>query len=282
MDANLQYCSECMKNNVVTPLETFKVNFSEYLIMCPNKKRSSWSLSNGLSKHFSIVVTLNARYNQHHCYNFNDLYISNTKVVASNDCQRFSNPSPTRLHRSGFLPGEQSSPAGLLRMLLLQAGIESNPGPKIWICEICNKRVNKTHNSVRCRTCCKWTHLNNCTTNLGSYYLCNNCPNPTTIPGSPVRGAQPNRLIIRNKTSATPNINLISHSDSKLNILQFNCNGLKNKSAEIAHHLSIHNISIAALQETKLSTRSAVQELCYIPERPEKWSWRRPHDADTL
>ncbi|ESN91431.1 hypothetical protein HELRODRAFT_165465 [Helobdella robusta] len=107
-------------------------------------------------------------------------------------------------------------------------------------------------------TCCKWTHLNNCATNLGSYYLCNNCPHPTTISSSPVRGAQPNRPIIRNKTSATPNINPISHSDSKLNILQFNCNGLKNKSAEIAHHLSIHNISIAALPETKLSTRSAV------------------------
>ncbi|ESO02814.1 hypothetical protein HELRODRAFT_174237 [Helobdella robusta] len=181
-------------------------------------------------------------------------------LLSSSSTNRCSNPSPTRFHRSGFLPVEQFSPAGLLRMLLLRAGIESNPGPKIWICEICNKRVNKTHYSVRCRTCCKWTHLNNCATNLGSYYLCNNCPHPTTITSSPVRGAQPHRPIICNKTSATPNINPISHSDSKLNILQFNCNDLKNKnkSAEIAHHLSIHNISIAALQETKLSTRSAV------------------------
>ena len=50
--------------------------------------------------------------------------------------------SNTSLHRyspkMSFFPlWEQTIPAGLLRLLLLMAGIEPNPGPEQWHCSVC-------------------------------------------------------------------------------------------------------------------------------------------------
>ena len=70
-----------------------------------------------------------------------------------------------------FLLWRVFSPASLLSLLLFMAGIELNPGPKIWICSVCNKQIRKTHASVRCNICNNWCHFLACSglSDLGSY-----------------------------------------------------------------------------------------------------------------
>lgn len=50
-----------------------------------------------------------------------------------------------------------------------------------------------------------------------------------------------------------PTYNKISQNTAHLNILQFNCNGIRRKIDEILNYMETHDISIAAIQETKLS-----------------------------
>ncbi|ESO10381.1 hypothetical protein HELRODRAFT_183706 [Helobdella robusta] len=137
---------------------------------------------------------------------------------------------------TGFLSTGRTIPAILLRCLFLKAEIESNP--------------------TRCRTCYNWHHLNNCTTNINSYYYCNKCPRPSTKSGkstAPIdtsrrptsTSASLNNNCLRDKTSTTQATNA-----GQLNFLQLNCNGIKNKHEEIQQHLIDHNIPIAALQES--------------------------------
>ncbi|ESO06025.1 hypothetical protein HELRODRAFT_160138 [Helobdella robusta] len=79
-------------------------------------------------------------------------------------------PPPCLDVHTGFLSSKKPIPASLLRFLL-RAGIESNPGPKTWISLACNKKINKTKFSTRCRTCCKWFHLVNCVTNINEHHI---------------------------------------------------------------------------------------------------------------
>ncbi len=57
---------------------------------------------------------------------------------------------------------EQRLAAGLLRILLTRAGIESNPGPEEFYCCVCAKRLHPNSTSVRCNTCNGWSHLKTC------------------------------------------------------------------------------------------------------------------------
>lgn len=58
---------------------------------------------------------------------------------------------------------EQLDPANLLRILLLRAGIESNPGPNtIYTCSVCSDRLNRNCTSVRCTQCQGWCHMRRC------------------------------------------------------------------------------------------------------------------------
>ena len=86
-------------------------------------------------------------------------------------------------------------PAGLVQILLLRAGIETNPGPtpgRGWICCVCNLEINeKIHASVRCNKCHNWCHFrkskNNCSLlkNLGSKsqskFICQKCNNESQV-----------------------------------------------------------------------------------------------------
>lgn len=59
--------------------------------------------------------------------------------------------------------------------------------------------------------------------------------------------------------SRVPTTNQSSHTSDamgSLNILQFNCNSLKKKSDEIINYMIKFDISIAAIQETKLAPTS--------------------------
>ncbi len=60
-----------------------------------------------------------------------------------------------------FVIKDQLPPAGLVRILLLIAGIEPNPGPiPGWICSLCNQQINeRTQTLVKCNKCNNWFHL---------------------------------------------------------------------------------------------------------------------------
>ena len=73
--------------------------------------------------------------------------------------QRLTNIHPSRREAPtgiGFLTTKQITPAELLRILLIRAGIETNPGPR-WNCCICRKPLNK-QGSMRCSKCGKYAH----------------------------------------------------------------------------------------------------------------------------
>ena len=78
-------------------------------------------------------------------------------------------------------------PAGLVKILLLMAGIEPNPGP-VYICPVCLVKLKTNSTSVQCNYCLKWVHhrrQNNCSelTSTKEYdksYKCPSCrSNPT-------------------------------------------------------------------------------------------------------
>ena len=135
----------------------------------------------------------------------------------------------------GFLTTEQITPAELLRILLIRAGIETNPGPR-WNCCIYRKPLNK-QGSVRCSKCRKYAHYK-CTPFSNASHVSYNwsCTQCTNLPPPP-------RL---HPTQQQP----------CLRLLQFNCNGISGKKEEIAAYLQKHQISIAAIQETELTSKS--------------------------
>ena len=85
-----------------------------------------------------------------------------------------------------FLITDQPVPACLVRILLLRAGIESNPGPITYYCSVCSLIL---HPSVQCRKCSEWVHfrkVNNCSRLIKKKewptYICPTClddPFPT-------------------------------------------------------------------------------------------------------
>ena len=121
------------------------------------------------------------------------------------------------------------------------AGIETNPGPSN-TCPVCKLNVNWKSKSVLCTICKAWCHLrkqNNCSglNNLNEYdntWSCSKC-RPRTLDDQP--------------------------SVSKLTLLQFNCNGLRNKISEIITWMKEKDIKIAAFQETKLNNSVQMDDM---------------------
>ena len=124
------------------------------------------------------------------------------------------------------------------------AGIESNPGPDY--CAICKNIVNWTTYSVRCSKCKQWCHVrknkhNNCSglDDINKYtpqWCCPKCSKPS-----------------QQQQPATVRDNF--------KLLQFNCNGLRNKIIEILNFLKDNNFKIAAFQESKLNENTVLPEL---------------------
>ena len=121
------------------------------------------------------------------------------------------------------------------------AGIEPNPGPSN-LCSVCKIKVNWKSKSVLCTKCKAWCHVrkkNNCS-GLDNFNEYNNnwcCPKCHI----PILEDQP--------------------AISKFKILQFNCNGLRNKITEIMLWMIEKDIKIAAFQETKLSENIQIGDL---------------------
>ena len=182
-------------------------------------------------------------------------------------------------------------PAGLVRILLLMAGIEPNPGPKpTWICPVCNVKLSTNSTSVKCTICHQWVHcrkLNNCS-KLKSYkdydntsYTCSSClpglprilststtsssslsttsfsPPSTTSTLSSTTPTSSSTLPSTTSSSNVKPILQIHNSEAyELPILQWNCNGIRSKLTELIQYLHKHQLKIAVIQESKLNCNS--------------------------
>ena len=181
-------------------------------------------------------------------------------------------------------------PAGLVKILLLRAGIEQNPGPKtIYICPVCQVKLWHNSTSVQCNKCLQWVHcrrLNNCselknTKEHDASYTCSSCKNkPTTPllqsspptppfrtpspPTSPPQSQPPTPSLPQHQSPPVPPhfnppppvSNPPPNYDYEMNILQWNCNGIGNKTTELTSFIHQHDIKVAVLQESKLGIKS--------------------------
>ena len=157
--------------------------------------------------------------------------------------------------------------ARLLSILLIRAGVETNPGPEVWICSVCNQRIGSNAKSVQCNCCLEWVHFR-CSglRRQGQHSLayvaagCINSGEPRAAPSPPsppLPPTPPNNMI----RSARPSLTRGPPPPAvftALSILQFNCNGIHRKIAEITHFLSSNRILIAAIQETLLHANSSL------------------------
>ena len=159
-------------------------------------------------------------------------------------------------------------PACLVKQLLIRAGIETNPGP--YICPVCAVRLHPNTRSVKCNKCKDWVHWkksNNCSDIINakeydSSYTCRSCKNdplfipPQNVippPTSPPPNNPPPPPPPLNPHNPPPNI----EQKYDVKILQWNCNGIKNKLTELHHFVIENNIKIVVLQETKLTANSS-------------------------
>ena len=175
-----------------------------------------------------------------------------------------SSPERTRFQVFTFSNTDQRTLAGLVRTLLLRAGIESNPGPSIkYVCPVCKLQLRNNSTSVQCSSCKQWIHVrkaNNCSDlpsvkDYNPTFTCRTCKSPAPAappPPSPTPRAAP-------PPSPPPRPAPKAKSKAKtlnLKILQFNCNGIKNKIDELLTFMSTNDILIAAIQETKLTDKA--------------------------
>ena len=109
-------------------------------------------------------------------------------------------------------------------------------------CAICSTIVTWASRSVKCSKCKKWCHVRkskNCS-ELKSWkdytptWSCPKCANPNQTP-----------TIVKDS----------------FKILQFNCNGLRNKIIEIVNFMKDNKIKIAAIQESKLNDKALLPDL---------------------
>ena len=105
-------------------------------------------------------------------------------------------------------------PAGLVKILLLMAGIEPNPGP-VYICPVCLVKLKTNSTSVQCNNCLEWVHhrrQNNCselisTKDYDKSYICPSCKiNPTLFSAAlpqPVISYPTKNIPTKNSSSPT-------------------------------------------------------------------------------
>ena len=169
--------------------------------------------------------------------------------------------------------------ACLIKLLLLRAGIEPNPGP--YICPVCNIRLSGNSRSVRCNKCEEWVHWrktkNNCsdltyTKDYDASFTCRSCkfdplpnlPSHTQVPHTSTSKPSHTSTTKPPNTSTPTTIPSPQQSNQQpdelkydMKILQWNCNGIRNKLTELANFIDENNIKIVVLQETKLTANSS-------------------------
>ena len=165
------------------------------------------------------------------------------------------------------LTKEKETPASLLRLLLIRAGIEQNPGP--YFCTICTRRLAST--SVQCSNCQNWLHIK-CSTLKTSkdrakhkYWTgpcCKPTPSPSSTSSTPINSSPPKPPPSTPPPQntppppSTPPPNDPTADTYYLKILQHNINGIHSKTEELLEYMEKNKIKIAAIQETKLTSKS--------------------------
>ncbi|XP_065363210.1 uncharacterized protein LOC135956600 [Calliphora vicina] len=162
----------------------------------------------------------------------------------------------------------------LLRILLVRAGVEVNPGP--WFCTVCQNLLHHMSTQLRCNSCLGWCHLRNCSglnheREWSENYVAPFCQRGSssassasssssyaTPPPSPPQSQQRQQVQQQQQPPPlTPSIAV--RRPGVISILQLNCNGLQGKISEITRFMRQHNIVVAAVQETKLTSNSSLQ-----------------------
>lgn len=128
-------------------------------------------------------------------------------------------------------------PACLVRILLLMAGIEPNPGPISYFCPVCSIKLRPNSTSVKCSKCEEWVHFrkrNNCSSlssikDYSSTYICPSClndpfptqPVPNLVP-QPIPRPTANPLPTTPPPSTPNNIPTDSTRNYEMRIMQWN------------------------------------------------------------
>ena len=191
--------------------------------------------------------------------------------------RRSTEPPWLRLLPGGF----HISP--LIALLLLLSGQCPNPGPLSWPCGVCNRNVSWLGVSFECTSCLKWVHRACCSLRTRRDYDSFNgvwrCPSciPTAIhqpqssssplpsPSSQTPTAPPTTPPLITPPPNTPANAIQGH------FLQLNTNGIKNSTDQINDLLNKHNILIACIQETKLTTSNPDPDFDnYLVERRDR------------
>ena len=137
--------------------------------------------------------------------------------------------------------------AWLVLLLTKVGGVESNPGPTthpgkhtpvIWICDLCDKRINKKQTSIRCNHT-RWVHLN-CTHIKQRQYKpdwrCTIHTPTQNVTTTPITDNTPPQ---HNETTTHPLTNNNQPKDKNIVIFQININGIINKIKELKN--LVHN-----------------------------------------
>ena len=162
--------------------------------------------------------------------------------------------------------------AHLINMLLIRAGIHPNPGPipgtAAFYCCVCQNLLSEKFNSVQCSKCKNWCHIRKDKTkdcsklvNIRKYkpdFICPTCINnittpqsPPTTPQQPTQPSTPVASGVQGPPTSTPaGGDGVTTRRHNIKILQFTCNGIRNKITEISKLISENNVMIAAFQET--------------------------------
>ena len=160
-----------------------------------------------------------------------------------------------------FILCDQPTPAGLVKKLLLMAGIEPNPGP--FICPVCQILLRSDSSSVQCNKCKEYVHYRKTTNNCSKLvkirdwshkFICDKCKHDPL--GDTQTQPPPATTTPTNTSDQASSTNIRLYDNYDVNILQWNCNGIQNKISELSSFVKEHNIKIIMLQETKLTTKS--------------------------
>ena len=213
-------------------------------------------------------------------------------------------PPSTFSSRRSLMPAERRPPSLpappplpmtplLINILLLRAGIESNPGPVTDPCSVCGKRVAGGFVSFRCTSCELWCHRRCSDLNTVQEYhrlAPWSCP-PCSLPQHPSHSTRESdssdlERTLSTLTSSSSSSTSWASAASHLSLpqvppiptnptarappagspvtagrfLQFNCNGILHCHAELEDFLHKNHVLVACIQETKLRPSSSVKE----------------------
>ena len=190
----------------------------------------------------------------------NSLQVVELSSRPANCCQQIPSnrfldgfPDPSQFaadkltHNSSKPQRPSDSPRSWQR-ILLSGDVHPNPGPTTkYPCPVCARNVTGRGVSYLCNRCSGSVH-SKCSglQNAAEYrrikdWVCSSCNFPPTLPKlQPLPTSIPTQAVDGNSFT----------------VMQFNANGIGNKLTELGEFLKRHNVRMAVIQESKLSSNS--------------------------